>query len=164
MVTTCTICCNIKKLWILPPSVFWPVCFVQYLHWTPSSIKWQVFIMDTLCFLWGRNAVFMYNLDHGSPNFLWHRTTPVIVVWFASLTLKSNGKLCAYLPGLLWNVIVYRVSRGECARLRENVPYVKVHRYNPKHLYAKLNVYGDNGEKSLKIWRLLHTYWLPNTY
>ena len=23
---------------------------------------------------------------------------------------------------------------GECARLRENVPYVKVHRYNPKHL------------------------------
>ena len=30
--------------------------------------------------------------------------------------------------------MLYRVSRGECARLRENVPYVKVHRYNPKHL------------------------------
>ena len=29
---------------------------------------------------------------------------------------------------------VYRMSRGESARLRENVPYVKVHRYNPKHL------------------------------
>ena len=31
-------------------------------------------------------------------------------------------------------IAVYKVSRGECARLRENVPYVKVHRYNPKHL------------------------------
>ena len=40
---------------------------------------------------------------------------------------------------------------GECARLRENVPYVKVHRYNPKHLYPKSNGYGDNGERSLKV-------------
>ena len=40
---------------------------------------------------------------------------------------------------------------GECARLRENVPYVKVHRYNPKHPYPKLNGYGDNGERSLKV-------------
>ena len=31
----------------------------------------------------------------------------------------------------------------ECARLRENVPYVKVHRYNPKHLYPKLNGYRE---------------------
>ena len=45
---------------------------------------------------------------------------------------------------------VYRVSRGECARLQENVPYVKVHRSNPKHLYPKLNGYGDNGER--KVW------------
>ena len=39
---------------------------------------------------------------------------------------------------------------GECARFRQTVPYVKVHRYNPKHLYSKLNGYGDNGEK--KVW------------
>ena len=45
---------------------------------------------------------------------------------------------------------LYRVSRGNCARLRENVPYVKVHRNNPKQLYPKLNVYGDNGER--KVW------------
>jgi len=37
------------------------------------------------------------------------------------------------------------VSQEECARLRESVPYVKVYRYNPKHLYPKLNSYGDNG-------------------
>ena len=39
---------------------------------------------------------------------------------------------------------------GECARLRENVPYVKVHRSNPKHLYPKLNGYGVNGQR--KVW------------
>ena len=44
-------------------------------------------------------------------------------------------------------IYIYRVSQEECARLRENVPYVKVHRYNPKHLYPKLNGYGDNGQR-----------------
>ena len=34
---------------------------------------------------------------------------------------------------------IYRVSQEECARLREGVPYVKVYRYNPKHLCTKLN-------------------------
>ena len=53
---------------------------------------------------------------------------------------------------------IYRVTQEECARLRENVPCVKVHRYNPKHLYPKLNGYGDNGRRSLKLRQLLHTY------
>ena len=46
---------------------------------------------------------------------------------------------------------VYRVSQEECAILRESVPYVKLYRYNPEHLYPKLNGYGDNGERSLKV-------------
>jgi len=50
---------------------------------------------------------------------------------------------------------VYRVSQEECARLRESVPYVKVYRYNPKHLYPKLNGYGDNGQRILKLLQLL---------
>ena len=44
----------------------------------------------------------------------------------------------------------YRVSQEERTKLRESVPYVKLYRYNPKHLYPKLNVYGDNGQRSLK--------------
>ena len=44
-----------------------------------------------------------------------------------------------------------QVSQEECARLREGVPYVKVYRYNPKHLCPKLNGYGDNGQRSLKL-------------
>ena len=46
---------------------------------------------------------------------------------------------------------IHRVSQEECARLREGVPYVKVNRYNPKHLCPKLNGYGDNGQRSLKL-------------
>jgi len=45
---------------------------------------------------------------------------------------------------------VYRMSQEECARLREGVPYVKVYRYNPKHLCPKLIGYGDNGQR--KVW------------
>jgi len=46
---------------------------------------------------------------------------------------------------------VYTVSQEERAKLREGVPYVKLYRYNPKNLYPKLNVYGDNGQRSLKL-------------
>ena len=48
------------------------------------------------------------------------------------------------------SVRLYRVSQEECARFRESVPYVKVYRYNPKHLRPKLNGYGDNGQR--KVW------------
>ena len=57
--------------------------------------------------------------------------------------------------------IIYRVSQEECARLRESVPYVKLYRYNPKHLYPKLNGYGDNGHR--KVWASgVSTYCTPS--
>ena len=46
--------------------------------------------------------------------------------------------------------LLYRMSQEECARLRESVPYVKVYRYDPKHLYPKLNGYGDNGQRKVR--------------
>ena len=46
---------------------------------------------------------------------------------------------------------LYRVSHEERTKLREGVPYVKLYRYNPKHLYPKLNGYGDNGKRNLKL-------------
>jgi len=45
---------------------------------------------------------------------------------------------------------IYRVSQEEWTKLRESVPYVKIYRYNPKHLYPKLNGYGDKGQR--KVW------------
>jgi len=53
--------------------------------------------------------------------------------------------------------VIYRVSQEECAKLRESVPRVKVYRYNPKHLYPKLNGYGDNGQ------RKVGAFAVPNT-
>ena len=61
-------------------------------------------------------------------------------------------------------VCMYRVSQEERTKLREGVPYVKLYRYNPKHLCPTLNGFRDNGKWSLKLWQLLHTYWLPNSY
>jgi len=46
---------------------------------------------------------------------------------------------------------IYRVSQEEFEILRESVPYVELYRYNPKHLYPKLNGYGENGQRSLKL-------------
>jgi len=46
--------------------------------------------------------------------------------------------------------LIYRVSHELSSLLRENVPYVKMYRYNPKHLCPKLNGYGDNGKR--KVW------------
>ena len=51
----------------------------------------------------------------------------------------------------LTTIYKYRVPQEECEILRESVPYVKLYRYNPKHLYPKLNDYGDNGQRRLKL-------------
>ena len=48
-------------------------------------------------------------------------------------------------------IYIYRVSQEEWTKLWESVPYVELYRYNPKHLYPKLNGYGDNGQRSLKL-------------
>jgi hypothetical protein len=42
------------------------------------------------------------------------------------------------------------VSHKLRSLLRENVSYVKIYRYNPKHLCPKLNGYRDNDQK--KAW------------
>ena len=82
-----------------------------------------------------------YGHARDTPRFPLSTTNPT---WLFSLHTKCTT--------------IYRVSQEECARLRESVPYVKEYRYNPKHLCPKLNGYGDNGQRSLKIWQLLHTY------
>ena len=40
---------------------------------------------------------------------------------------------------------IYRMSQEEWTKLRESVPYVEL------YLYPKLNGYGDNGQRSLKL-------------
>ena len=49
-----------------------------------------------------------------------------------------------------YDIYIQGVTGGK-DQTSEGVPYVKVYRYNPKHLYPKLNAYGDNGKRSLKL-------------
>jgi len=66
----------------------------------------------------------------------------IYVSMYVSVYISMYVCVCMY---------IYRVSQEECARLRESVPYVKVYQYNTKHLFPKLNSYGDNGQRSLKL-------------
>jgi len=93
------------------------------------------------------------SISRWGTNFILHHVflKKKIYIYMLSLYSACLSKIC-------------RVSQEECARLQEGVPYVKVYRYNPKNLCPNLNGYGDNGQRSLKVWQLLHTYWLPNTY
>ena len=80
-----------------------------------------------------------------------------IAVHLSSFLMWSVNKNSKFLYFIINNkrttniTAVYRVSQEECARLREGVPYVKVYRYNPKHLCPNLNGYGDNDQRSLKL-------------
>ena len=66
-----------------------------------------------------------------------------------------------YLSNLVVPRFIYRVSQEEWTKLRESVPYVKLYRCNPKHLYPKLNGYGDTGHR--KVWASgVFTYCTPS--
>jgi hypothetical protein len=81
---------------------------------------------------WGTDLVLAWNnwqyMEHLSWDSLWTHSYP------KQLPPEYKSKL-----------FIIQVSQEECARLRECVPYV-----NPKHLYPKLNGYGDNGQR--KVW------------
>jgi hypothetical protein len=49
------------------------------------------------------------------------------------------------------SMLLYSVPGGMCQT--SGVPYVKVYRYNPKHLCPNLNGYGNNGQR--KVWSSL---------
>jgi len=74
-----------------------------------------------------------------------------VVSYLPNYTASNNGD-CKLDNALLTShlVVSYGMSQEECARLLEGVPYVKVYRYNPKHLCPKLKGYGDKGAR--KVW------------
>ena len=76
-------------------------------------------------------------------------TPPAIAPWnvrLKSQRLNHNATLLADV-----SFKIYRMSQEEWTKHRESVPYVELYRYNPKHLYPKLNDYEDNGQRSLKL-------------
>jgi len=81
----------------------------------------------------------------------------VTTAYMMKVHVESNGITCTIFMVMCRKMCCavaayrYRVSQEGCAILRESVPNVKLYRYNPKHLYPKLNGYGDNGQRSLKL-------------
>jgi hypothetical protein len=86
--------------------------------------------------------------DKGMQSVHKHSTHPVRHSGMASVIILQKGPVNEQAVNM-WTI--YRVSQEECTILRESVPYVKLYRYNPKHLYPKLNGYGDDGQRSLKL-------------
>ena len=82
-------------------------------------------------------------LSHYQDTFFRYRK---VFFWTPAILTRRCSYTCIYIY-----IYIYRVSQKECARLREIVPYVKVYRYNPKHLYPKLNGYGDNGQRKVRV-------------
>ena len=82
---------------------------------------------------------------------LWTQWTPLYSFFF-----KVRHPWC-----VLYDQYIYRVSQEEWTKLQESVLYVKLYRYNQKHVYPKLNGYGDNGHR--KVWASgVSTYCKPS--
>jgi len=83
-----------------------------------------------------------------------HRTDFKVTTWsimYVDISNHAHNTLCAVVYCLATSFdLIHRMSQEEGTKLRESVPYVKIYRYNPKHLYTKLNGYGDNGQR--KVW------------
>ena len=89
----------------------------------------------------------MLHILHPGPFSDGHILNPLS---FCSWLYKYHMMLSIVNYETIIRICLYRVSQEECEILRERVPYVKLCRYNPKHLYPKLNSYGINGHR--KVW------------
>ena len=79
----------------------------------------------------------------------WNNGVETVVISLLSFPKHTGNQLHSEVKKPI--SLIYRVSQEEGTKLLESVPYVKIYRYNPKHLYPKLNGYGDNVQRSLKL-------------
>ena len=85
-------------------------------------------------------------------------TCYIFFIWLNNCENQTSTLSCVI---SVRRYFLYRVSQEEWTKLRESVPYVKLYRYNRKHLYPKLNGYGDNGHR--KVWDSgVSTYCTPS--
>jgi len=64
--------------------------------------------------------------------------------------MSETGYVCVYTYTYLY-ICIYTGVPGGMDKFRESFSYFELYRYNPKHLYPKLNGYGDNGQRSLEL-------------
>ena len=82
---------------------------------------------------------------------------------YLNICMYESKNVCMNVCEYIWMYVcmsflyIYRVSQEESASLRESVPYVKVYRYNPKHLYSMLNF------TEIMVWKTWGLFAVPNT-
>ena len=138
------------------------------IKWIPGVLSWgkvarakgknecSYTSASSVCFMARRGTTFSHIQTILVDTVMQHMLT----AWFLEHTRIAHMLMVLF--GI--RAYIYRVSQEERARLREHVPYVKVYRYNPKHLYPKLNGYGDNSQLKMgascgsKYWNLHSWY------
>ena len=142
----CLYGCFILKLWSKMARNFVHADEINTIFWHVIFCNWQCSLQFECSLVCSSETIYVFSL----------------------LTMKT----CFFVVKPKTKRIYVRVSQEECARLRESVPYVKVYRYNPKHLYPKLNGYGDNGQRivgascgfnycNLHSWCVARERWWP---
>ena len=134
----------------------------QLCHWSDRiSTEYHVY-----CYDWPRAQKFIWQLDHMTWKLTAHYSEPLVIYLSINWPLHQTTCHSKYPQPLLEANPTYCCLQGVPGGICQTSwqCYVKLYRHNPKHLHSKLNGYGDNGQRSLKLWQLLHTYWLPNTY
>jgi len=105
--------------------------YINMLHLLSSTACVKVKFFSVKISLMKYNFVLIFFIDFEQ---LWRGTIQFIPSVFHSYPIHSISVLYSKMA-----VQKYRVSQEERTKLRESVPYVKLYRYNPKHLYPKLN-------------------------
>jgi len=127
-------------------------CYILRLNTVIYCVWTMLYISSEQCYILCQNSVIycVWTLLYIASEhcYILCLNTVIYCVWFCVWTLLYIVSEHCYILRL--NTVICRVSQEECARLREVVPYVKVYRYNPKHLCPKWNGYGDNGQR--KVW------------
>ena len=126
-----------------------------------NSINWLVFVTETECLLHGTFYIVRSTHTVYLCFVCISEQTAIISLYSINWLVFITETECL-LRGTSWG-FKYRVFQ-EKSGIQENDCYVKLHRYNQKHLYKSLNIDGDNGIVSFKDWDMPHIYCLPNTY
>jgi len=84
----------------------------------------------------------------------WIFHSPINSGMFPLATLHVNNislSSCPFAGRItLWKSAGLQSVSGGTFVLRENVPEIKLHRYNKKFIWFKLKIYGNNAERSFK--------------
>jgi len=120
----------------------------HFTKWSRMNASENFHIQLHKCIVKSKSLALNHLRLHMTFRYAMHASIKIYIILYSQRWTACNSYTMPQMKQV--HIYIY-VCVCVCARLRESVPYVKVYRYNPKHLYPKLNGYGDNGQRILKI-------------